>query len=399
MSRKGKQRMTEDQKMYLCDIEKLTFYKNRFLEIYRKNGMILSKDKLNDLLSRIDEKLAVFSQGYIKSGETLNLEKFNEQKADLYQDFKILYKAMFELSRNRLEDVETTAKCSMEIMKKKIDELHSKTSIECLSIIGDTIFQKTNFNDVDYSNANVAIIRNVQINTENKYDYIYFILKTDMDHEFWTSLDNEKRSINGKIAVPVNREEDVSFNTYNTEEDYKTSFQIQTTSQENEDLDVEYTVFAGLNQVKGKTGYILSEVGKYVNDGLFVVEDGIAEFYVLNSTFIEMEILSSEKNIWKSFNGNKIEYLDKEQKISIRGERNISFRVYTDGDIYADRSDCVRKEDGIYSLKGFPGLTSFCVKESKRNSKDNIINADIYIDTSEIPLRDIKYLAVKGVTV
>lgn len=388
--------MNNDKKIYLCDIEKLTFYKNRFLEIYRKNGMILSKNKLDDLISRIDEKLAVFSQGYIKSGETMNLEKFNEQKADLYQDFKILYSSMYELAKDRLEDVETTSKCVMEGMKRKIDELHRKTAIECLPILGDTLYQKTNFNDIDRSNANITIIRDIPVSTNNKYNYLYVILKTDGNHEFWTSLDNRNRSVNGKIAIPVTRKEIVSFKEYETEEDYKTSFQIQT--EEDKDTQIKYTIFAGLNHIKGKVGYISSEIGKFVNDGLFIVEDGIADFYILNSSFIEVEILQGDKNLWKSFNGNKIEYPDKEQKISIRGNRNVAFRVYTDGNIYADRSDCVKQDDGYYSLKGFPGLTSFCVKRTEWDKGDEEMKADIYIDTSEIPLKDIEFLAVKGVT-
>lgn len=388
--------MNNDQKIYLCDIEKLTFYKNRFLEIYRKNGMILSKNKLDDLISRIDEKLAVFSQGYIKSGETMSLEKFNEQKADLYQDFKILYSAMFELAKNRLEDVETTSKCVMESMKRKIEELHRKTAIECLPIIGDTLYQKTNFNDIDNSNANVAVIKDIPVSTNNKYDYLYVILRTDMDHDFWTSLDARTRSVNGKIAIPVKRKETFSFKQYETEEDYKTSFQIQTESEK--DTHVKYIIFAGLNHIKGKVDYISSEIGKFVNDGLFMAEDGVADFYVLNSSFIEVEILQGDKDIWKSFNGNKIEYPDKEQKISIRGNRNISFRVYTDGNIYADRSDCVEKDDGYYSFKGFPGLTSFCVKKVEWDNSEEEMKVDIYIDTSELPIRDIEFLAVKGVT-
>ena len=385
-----------DKKIYLCDIEKLTFYKNRFLEIYRKNGMILNKNKLDDLISRIDEKLAVFSQGYIKSGETMNLEKFNEQKADLYQDLKILYSAMYELAKNRLEDVETTSKCVMESMKRKIDELHHKTAIECLPILGDTLYQKTNFNDVDRSNANVTIIKDIPISTNNKYDYLYMILKTDRDHEFWTSLDDRNRSVNGKIAIPIKRKETVSFKEYETKEDYKTSFQIQT--EEDKDVQVRYTIFAGLNYIKGNVGYISSEIGKFVNDGLFIAEDGIVDFYVLNSSFIEVEILQGDKDLWKSFNGNKIEYPDKEQKVSIRGNRNISFRVYTDGNIYADRSDCVKKDDEYYSLKGFPSLTSFCVKRTEWDKGNEKLKADVYIDTSEIPLKDIEFLAVKGVT-
>ena len=92
--------------MYKDEIKKAEYYKEQIINEYLKNGKLLSKNEIQKKIDAIDLKLAIFKQGYIYNGETLNLEKFQDQKQDLYKDLKILYELMYETAYDRLSKIQ-----------------------------------------------------------------------------------------------------------------------------------------------------------------------------------------------------------------------------------------------------------------------------------------------------
>ena len=89
------------QSSYLEELEKKNYYRNYLVNEYIEKGTLIDKAKLEEKLAAIDTKLVIFSQGYIEEGEPLNIEKFNDQKHDLYIDLSILYKSLFRLAQER----------------------------------------------------------------------------------------------------------------------------------------------------------------------------------------------------------------------------------------------------------------------------------------------------------
>ena len=92
--------------LYLDEIEKIKYYKQKILDKYVDQGIVPNKEKVQTAMDRIDKKIAVFAQSYIKSGSDFDTTKFNEQKQDIYRDLVILYTVLYKLIEEHVDKVQ-----------------------------------------------------------------------------------------------------------------------------------------------------------------------------------------------------------------------------------------------------------------------------------------------------
>ena len=73
---------------YLDEFKKIEYYKQRIVDRYLSQGQIVDKLRLQNYIDTIDTKLSLFRQAFIENWETLDLDKFNEQKSRKFFFFK-----------------------------------------------------------------------------------------------------------------------------------------------------------------------------------------------------------------------------------------------------------------------------------------------------------------------
>ena len=143
--------------LYRDEIEKIKYYRAKITDRYLSQGIGINKEQVQKELDKLDLKIAIFSQAYIRSGETLSVKKFNEQKQDIYNDLAVLYKVLFDLVRERVEKAQVRARYELDDLRLKTDRFKYLTEAQTVAVYGTTVFHQTNNFDQKYEDGKVYI--------------------------------------------------------------------------------------------------------------------------------------------------------------------------------------------------------------------------------------------------
>ena len=384
--------------MYSDEIKKAEYYKQRIIDNYLEEGRIVDKIKLQKYIDDIDLKLSVFRQGFINNGETLNLDKFNSQKAAVYQDLKILYELVYEMALNKISDLEADVTCRLNELSEIAKRYEYKTKLESLGIYGNTIYYSTNGFNQKYKGGRVYIdLSEVSVPSgsyvvglldSSEIESKDILFRFDEDNQVGDYMFNKDHiEILGNYKI----------NTYNTttEENYTDSFKIPVNEIEEPNEEDRYYIYAGEECIKIK--YNEDSTIEYVDKlaGIPFVADKDCEisFYVYGSEYIEFNM--NEEPVYKSFNDYKINYPRQRQKVLIQAKAGFALDFVTDGRIFADRSTCEIVDRELYSGQGFNNISDFMVEEIAFGDPVVFDNVQVIIENPKSSFFDINYIAIK----
>lgn len=386
--------------MYSDEIKKLEFYKQRFVDQYLKDGKLIDKNTLQEKLDAIDFKLSIFKQAYISNGENLNIEKFHEQKLDLYEDFKILYELIYEMAQKKLREIEIKVKCELESVNKKIKNFESRVQIENLSVYGNTIYHKTNGFKQTYENGRVRIslgkllipsgsyIACLMSSSECNMNSVRFKLD---DFTYAKEYSDSKQY----LEIPGN----YRINTYkyinknNSSELNLGDIDLKILSEN------KYNVFCGEDKIR----IYYPDTGKveYVNkiDGISLSIDKNAEIslYVYNASQINFEM--NHNYIYKSFSNNIISSPKQRQKILIKCRPGFVLDFNTDGNVYADKFVGYKQEEQLKIDIDHDNVSDFMIEEIAFNENEEFENAEVIIYNADKAFYNIDHITIKQVQI
>lgn len=383
---------------YSDEIKKIEYYKQRIIDRYLSQGQIIDKLKLQSYIDTIDTKLSIFRQGFIDNGETLDINKFNQQKAALYQDLKILYELVFEIANNKLATTEAYIKCSMEELAEIAKKYQYKTALESLSIYGNTIYYETNGFNQYYDNGRVYIdLGTISIPSgsivaclldSNECDHKDVTFKFDEDIQIADYLNNKSYLfIEGNYKI----------NTYDIESEinYNESFKIPLEEELKENA--QYNLLAGEDYIKIKyldTGEIEYKQ-KTLNIPIQLTRDAEISFYTYNATYIELDMNTNPE--YKNFESNSIISPKQRQKILIKAKSGFTFDLSTDGRIFADISNCIINNQELYSSVNYSNISSYTVEEIEYGDPISFDNVQVIINNAGTTFYDINSIAIKQI--
>lgn len=382
--------------LYSDEIKKIEYYKQRIIDRYLSQGQIIDKLKLQSYINTIDTKLSVFRQGFIENGEVLDLDKFNQQKAALYQDLKILYELVFELANERLTTAEAYIKCSMAELNELAKKYRYKTALESLSIYGNTIYYKTN-GFIQYYDSGRVYIELGPISIPSGSIVACLLDSNECDHKDVAFKFDDNTQIadylNNKSYLFI--EGNYKINTYDikSEINYNESFKIPVETEIKENT--QYNLLAGEDYIKIKyfdTGEI-EYIKKTLDIPITVNRDAEISFYTYNATYFELDMNTTPE--YKNFEGNSIISPKQRQKVLIKINSGFTFDLATDGRLFADISNCIINNQELYSSVNYPNIDSYTVEEIEYGDPINFSNVQVIVNNADTTFYDINYIAIK----
>ena len=381
---------------YKDELKKIEYYKQKIIDRYLQDNQLINNNKLQQYLDSIDTKLSIFRQGFIENGEEMNLEKFNSQKAAIYEDFKILYETMYELAQDRLAKVEAKIKCSLESLNERAKYYSNRTKVESLSVYGNTLYYETNGFNQTYDSGKVYInLGSISIPSGS---YVSCLLDSDeidnKDVIFRFDEDNQVSDYmynRNYLRIPGNYQ----ISTYNLTIDEAPTESFEINLDLNITEDKIYNIFAGEDKIKiyNSNDYRLNYINK--NNGIAYTSSEVEEisFYVYGASYIEFTLIGDYD--YKSFEGYKISSPKQRQKILIKTRPGFTLDFITDGRIFADKGSTYVDENKLFSTSIFNNVNDYMIEEISFGNPIEFNNVQVIIDNTDTTFYDINSITIK----
>ena len=382
--------------LYLDEIEKIKYYKEKIVDRYLKQAIPVNKEKLQDALDRIDMKIAIFSQAYIQSGNQFDSAIFNEQKQDIYRDLVVLYTVLYKLIQERIDKTEERLKFALNNLAIKAEQFRFLVDSEAVAVYGKTLFHQSSDFDQSYQDGQIIInlgsldvpsgsylaclfqckeIDPSQIAfyfdndyTVSAYQYDKQYLKIPGNYQIYTDFYTNEDDIFGKELIEINEE----------------------VSDQNQ-----YIFYLNKNQisVKDRNDFGISYVN--FNQGVYYQSSGLEEitFYVYGATEIIFDIIGEPA--YTNFVDRAIRMPKQRQKIVIKTDSKLSFDVKTDGVIYAEQVSSAVQEDKLKLFNNFKDISNYMVETIQYGDDIHFNNVSVVIDDVNDTLLDIDYIVIK----
>lgn len=382
------------QNTYLEELEKKNYFKNYLVNEYLEKGTLIDKIKLEEKLAAIDTKLAVFSQGYIEEGELLNIEKFNDQKHDLYVDLSILYKTLYRLAQERLSSVESRINTELTELNEAAKYYRNREKLATLEIDGNDLYYETNSFSQEYKDGQVVInLGQVSVPPGSYIACLFDSDEIDSENVFFRFDENTQIAdyiAGGKYLTVIGN---YTINTKKKEkkEGATSSFTLGDVPQQN----AIYNIFAGENKIRVKYEELanIEYIDKEERIPLKLSKDGEISFYVYGASTIRFSYRGETE--YKSFTGYEISSPKYRQKITINAKAGFELDIATDGVIYADKQSCIIDEESIICPVGYNGIDDFLLEEIEYGDDVVFDDVKIIIRNADTTFYNINYVAIK----
>lgn len=382
-------------KIYLDELEKIAYYKQKIIDQYIERGSVIDKNKLQEKLDRIDAKLAVFKARYIENGETLDTEKFSEQKHDIYLDLCILYRIAYKMAEERIAELQHRIDCELQELGEKAKEYSNRNQLESLSIYGNSIYFATNGFKQEYADGRVTFsLGKVSIPSGSYLACIFDCDETKPENVLFI-FDDELQGVDYNYAkryIKVLGNYNIITETIEKSEESLTAFSIE---RDNVSPNSTYNIYAGKDKVKlyQNESHVSSYVDKTANISLVAEQDCDISFYVYGASFIRFN--HNSKLVYKSFEGYELNSPKFRQKILISAKAGFAFDVATDGVIYADKQRCTTSGNMVVCPVGYDGIFDFLVEEIAYGEDVVFDNVKVVVKNAETTFYDVNHIAIK----
>lgn len=383
-----------EQSSYLEELEKKNYYRNYLVNEYLEKGTLIDKAKLEEKLIAIDTKLSVFNQGYIEDGELLNLEKFNDQKHDLYIDLSILYKTLFRLAQERLSSIESLISTDLIELNETAKYYRNREKLATLEIDGNALYYATNGFGQEYKDGQVIInLGKVSVPSGSYVACLFNSDEIESSNVIFRFDDNTQIAdyiAGGKYLTIIGN---YAINTKKIEkkEGATSSFALDDAPKQN----AIYNVFAGENKIKVKYDELanIEYINKEERIPLKLARDGEISFYVYGASTIRFSYRGEAE--YKSFEGYEISSPKYRQKITINAKAGFELDIATDGVIYADKQSCIIDEESIICPVRYNGVDNFLLEEIEYGDDVVFDDVKVIVKNADTTFYDINYIAIK----
>ncbi len=382
--------------LYLDEIEKIKYYKERLVDQYLKQAIPVNKEKLADALNRIDMKLAIFSQAYINSGKQFDASIFNEQKYDIYRDLIILYTVLYKLVEERVDKTEERIKFALNDLSVKADQFKFLVDSEAVSVYGKTLFHQASDFDQSYQDGQVTInLGSLDIPSGSYLACLFQCTEIDpsqvsfyFDNDYVVSAYEYDKQY---LKIPGNYQIRTEF--YTNEDDIFGKELIEINEEVSDQN--QYIFYLNKNKinVQNRNNFNTSYVD--FNQGIYYQSQDMEEitFYVYGATNIIFDIIGDP--VYTNFTNNEIRMPKQRQKIVIKTDKKISFDIKTDGTIYAEQVSSTIQEDKLKLLNNFKNITDYMVETIQYGDDVHFNNVYAVVEDMTDTLLDIDYIVIK----
>lgn len=382
------------QNIYFEELEKKNYFKNYLVNEYLEKGTLIDKAKLEEKLAAIDTKLAIFSQGYIEEGELLNIEKFNDQKHDLYVDLSILYKTLYRLAQEKLSSIESRINTELTELNEAAKYYRNREKLATLEIDGNALYYETNGFDQEYKDGQITInLGQVSVPSGSYIACLFDSEEVNSKNAIFRFDDNIQIAdyIAGGKYLTIIGNYTINTKKFEKKEGATSSFTIGDVPKEN----TIYNVFAGENKIKVKYEELsnIEYIDKQERTPLKLAKDGEISFYVYAASTIRFSYRGEAE--YKSFTGYEIPTPKYRQKITINAKTGFELDIATDGVIYADKQPCIIDEENIVCPVGYNGIDDFLLEEIEYGDDIVFDDVKVIIRNADSAFYNINYIAIK----
>lgn len=382
------------QNSYLEELEKKNYYRNYLVNEYLEKGTLIDKAKLEEKLAAIDTKLSVFNQGYIEEGELLNIEKFNDQKHDLYIDLSILYKTLFRFAQEKLSYIETLINTELTELNEIAKYYRNRENLATLEIDGNALYYATNGFDQEYKDGQIIInLGQVNIPSGSYIACLFNSDEVDSSNVIFRFDNNTQIAdyIAGGKYLTIIGNYAINTEKIKKKEGATSSFTIDDAPKQN----AIYNVFAGENKIKVKYEELanIEYIDKEERIPLKLAKDGEISFYVYGASAIRFSYRGDAE--YKSFTGYEIPSPEYRQKITINAKAGFELDIATDGVIYADKQSCIIDEENIICPVGYNSIDDFLLEEIEYGDDVVFDDVKVIVRNADTTFYDINYVAIK----
>lgn len=143
--------------MYKDQIKKTAYYTSEAVKSITKDGVYPDPALIEKQLRDIDTRLCIFYYKFRYSGEDFSVSEYNQQYNQIYQDLKILYDCINELSVKEYNAINQYIDTELKDMEIVASDYMKRADMETTNLFGNTIFYKASGFNQQYINGQIII--------------------------------------------------------------------------------------------------------------------------------------------------------------------------------------------------------------------------------------------------
>ena len=165
------------------DIEnKIIYYENMIINEFVKTGIYPNNNLIKSRLNDIDTRLSIFRHTIVKEGSSFDTKQFNKNIDYIYNDLKILYKILYEITVEEYNNLRQYIQTHLVEMQEYANTYLEKANLEAYSTsLGKTILFKDRNFSLDYNDTD-QIISLGQIELEDACKILCIINISNIDY-------------------------------------------------------------------------------------------------------------------------------------------------------------------------------------------------------------------------
>jgi len=383
--------------IYLDQIKKLTFLRDRIAGAFTLQGVIPNRALVEQKLNEIDAKLSLAKYTPVEESTKFNTKDFNEFFQYVYEDLLIIHQLIYDIAKNKFGRTQVYIDTHLKELEQLAYRYQLKSSFETsATTIGKTVFfqssgfaPKSKYGYVTYDLGKIQVSKGSTISFYiegrgfNLSDVIF-------------SLSDTIKGVPYKInssTIKIPGEQTYTTYEYTIPDDTKITqgHALAPTGLE-PNQSKKYIIFGGKNYVMAGKEFYQKPVKKEDSTFLELLDPiGEVSFYLVGGTYVSFDFI--KKPLSQNFSGTEVR-ADSSRKISFEYQGPFSFNYVTDGTIYATRRLGTVKSNSLF-YPSVDNLRDFRIEEYGDQAFQEY-NLQVTIKTLEEPF--VEYMALREVS-
>lgn len=373
--------------MYKDIAEKYKIQKERIVQSFIDKGIYPTDELIKTYIDNIDLSLPLLYVEEAIPGECFDVEIYNKIVNNIYNDLKILYAILFDLTVKSYTLTKAYCDTHMEDLERKVNFYLLKSTEEVASTsIGKTIFfQSDSFNIKQNNSSTIIYLGNVDITngskvscfiTGNGLNLSNIVFSLTSDKTYYATPYN----VNNDFFVEPHQQS-INLTNYTTTKtvlsDQFVPMQIKSIDKNNK-----YTILAGKNLITVKQfGEATKQLYKNAPISFNMLgfdEKSYIDFYVLNGKSISFRLNKSPVSTNFPIKNEKIELTNYIEHFFIECDPGFAFDFEIEGGtVYAAKETGVIKDQKLYYPKTTQINDFLIIEQEDKNKTRYNINCEI----------------------
>ena len=378
--------------LYQDMLLKLEYHRNNIIKSFIKQGYFTKKEEINNKLTLIDERIALFKSYKFQPGELFNHKELNHNLEMLYRDIAFLYKIIEKINLEKYNKMLLSLEAHMvnletlaQHFKKRANEEVKGTSL------GKTLLFKTSDWEIEVKDESLEVFVGTldltqgskiscfaNINNTDKRNILFKFKAEDSSDNFNAlpyNYNNDTYLVPGEITV--NEEKLVMPDNFNINSEIVIPYDVNTKN--------DYKILSGENKIvltDKETGAISVKDFPTVENPLVVKSNSFISFFIENTGTLEYNFNKKPFHTNFSIQDGTIQ-IDKDiQKVFLDVEEGFIcyFNLDDDMNVWAIKEDAIVDNKSLI-YDGMMLTRDFKIKEYV---KDKTTRYNIYVSITEM---------------